>query len=75
MLISCALYASELKCRRIQAVRVCAYHFVLSSHPLAQRLGMCQTPHLNLRVQFCQSKGKKLTLMGQALRKMAGGSQ
>lgn len=33
------------------------------------------TQHLNLREQFCQSKGKKSTLMRQVLRKMAGGSQ
>lgn len=33
------------------------------------------TWHLNLREQFCQSKGKKSTLMRQVLRKMAGGSQ
>jgi hypothetical protein len=41
---------------------------------LGQR-GLEKWAHLNLREQFCQSKGKYVTEMGQEERKMVGGSQ
>ena len=43
--------------------------------PITNNLNLNRCSYVNLRVQFCQSKGKKLTLMAQDDLKMAGGCQ